>query len=82
MDGTLLCETAPFYMNWLVMLHRLLDDPAYTPTEPTTPTAVRPAGSAALVPSQPSYTLDGRRLVGQPSHVGVYINNGNKTVIK
>ena len=33
MDGTLLCETAPFYMNWLVMLHRLLDDKGYTPTE-------------------------------------------------
>ena len=33
MDGTLLCETAPFYMNWLVMLHRLLDDPGYTPTD-------------------------------------------------
>ena len=33
MDGTLLCETAPFYMNWLVMLHRLLDDTGYTPTE-------------------------------------------------
>ena len=33
MDGTLLCETAPFYMNWLVMLHRLLDAPDYTPTK-------------------------------------------------
>lgn len=33
MDGTLLCETAPFYMNWLVMLHRLLDDTGYAPTE-------------------------------------------------
>lgn len=33
MDGTLLCETAPFYMNWLVMLHRLLDDASYTPTD-------------------------------------------------
>lgn len=33
MDGTLLCETAPFYMNWLVMLHRLLDDQGYTPTD-------------------------------------------------
>lgn len=33
MDGTLLCETAPFYMNWLVMLHRLLDDQEYTPTD-------------------------------------------------
>ena len=43
MDGTLLCETAPFYMNWLVMLHRLLDDPGYTPTE-----ELRAFGEAAL----------------------------------
>ena len=58
-------------------------DTIYGPdVKPTTPTAVRPAGSAALVPSQPSYTLDGRRLIGQPSHAGVYIYNGVKRVIK
>jgi len=28
------------------------------------------------------YTLDGRRLVGKPSHAGVYINKGIKVVIK
>ena len=28
------------------------------------------------------YSLDGRRIVGKPSTKGVYINNGNKVVIK
>ena len=28
------------------------------------------------------FTLDGRRLDGKPSRAGVYINNGNKVVIK
>ena len=28
------------------------------------------------------YSLDGRKLDGKPSHVGVYINNGRKVVIK
>lgn len=30
-DGTLLCETAPYYSNWLFMFHRYLHDPGYTP---------------------------------------------------
>lgn len=30
-DGTLLCETAPYYANWLFMFHRYLHDPSYTP---------------------------------------------------
>jgi hypothetical protein len=28
------------------------------------------------------YSLDGRRIVGKPSTKGVYINNGNKVIIK
>ena len=28
------------------------------------------------------YSIDGRRLVGKPSHRGVYINNGKKLIIK
>ena len=28
------------------------------------------------------YTLDGRKLKGRPSAKGVYINNGNKVVMK
>jgi hypothetical protein len=28
------------------------------------------------------YTLDGRRLTGQPVRKGIYINNGKKMVVK
>ena len=28
------------------------------------------------------YTLDGRKLIGKPTQCGIYINNGNKVVIK
>ena len=28
------------------------------------------------------FTLDGRRLYGQPTQKGVYINNGRKLVVK
>jgi len=28
------------------------------------------------------YTLDGRRLSGKPTQKGVYINNGNKVMMK
>ena len=31
-DGTLLCETAPFYFDWMLCLHRMQNDPSYTPT--------------------------------------------------
>lgn len=31
-DGTLLCETAPFYFDWMLYIHRLQNDPTYTPT--------------------------------------------------
>ncbi len=32
-DGTLMCETAPFYFDWMLCLHRLEDDPGFKPTE-------------------------------------------------
>jgi phosphoserine phosphatase len=32
-DGTLLCETAPTYFNWLLYIHRFLYDDTFTPTE-------------------------------------------------
>jgi len=28
------------------------------------------------------YSLDGRRIVGKPSTKGIYVNNGNKVIIK
>ena len=32
-DGTLVCETAPFYMNWILCFHRYLHDASYVPDE-------------------------------------------------
>lgn len=31
-DGTLLCETAPYYLNWMLTCHRYLHDSSYTPS--------------------------------------------------
>lgn len=33
MDGTLLCETAPYYFNWMLFFHRFLHDDSFTPSE-------------------------------------------------
>ena len=33
MDGTILCEKAPVYVDYCLTLHRVLDDPAYNATE-------------------------------------------------
>ena len=32
-DGTLMCETAPFYFNWMLFFHRYLHDSSFTPAE-------------------------------------------------
>lgn len=32
LDGTLVCETAPSYFEWMMYLHRVFSDPTYTPT--------------------------------------------------
>ena len=33
MDGTILCEKAPIYIDWCMTMYRVLDDPTYEPTE-------------------------------------------------
>ncbi|MCR5176973.1 MAG: haloacid dehalogenase-like hydrolase [Anaerovibrio sp.] len=33
LDGTILCETTPSYFEWMMHIHRALNDPSYTPTE-------------------------------------------------
>ena len=33
MDGTFLCERAPVYADYMLLLHRVQDDPSYTPTD-------------------------------------------------
>lgn len=32
LDGTLICETAPTYFEWLLYLHRVLEDETYAPS--------------------------------------------------
>ena len=32
-DGTLMCETAPYYFNWMLFFHRYLHDDSFTPEE-------------------------------------------------
>lgn len=32
-DGTLICETAPYYFNWMLFFHRYLHDSTFTPPE-------------------------------------------------
>jgi hypothetical protein len=33
MDGTILCELAPIYLDWCLTMHRVLDDPSYNATD-------------------------------------------------
>lgn len=33
LDGTLLCETAPYYFNWMLFFHRYLHDNTFNPPE-------------------------------------------------
>ena len=33
LDGTLMCETAPYYFNWMLFFHRYLHDSTFTPSE-------------------------------------------------
>ena len=33
MDGTILCERAPVYMDWCLTMYRVLDDPTFNATE-------------------------------------------------
>ena len=36
MDGTFVCETAPYYFEWMLYLERVLNDKSYTPSEEET----------------------------------------------
>ena len=33
MDGTFLCERAPVYADYMLLLHRVFDDPSFTPSD-------------------------------------------------
>ena len=60
-DGTLFCETAPTYFDWLLFAKRVLDDPTYnaTPRQRAMAVATRVSGSA------PGLTLEREELMAE-----------------
>mgnify|MGYP002624906123 FL=1 len=70
LDGTLFCETNPTYFDFQLFIHRVLDDPSYTPSEDQLAVAttfrdtgyVPPLGAAyekMLASAYAGFTLDG-----------------------
>ena len=51
MDGTILCEKAPYYFDHCLAMHRILDDPTYTATPEERETATRIRESARDIES-------------------------------
>ena len=54
MDGTLLCEKAPVYVDWCMLMHRVFDDPTYNaPAEyKETCNKIRESTSKGVVPEE------------------------------
>ena len=54
LDGTLICETAPTYFEWLLYLHRVLEDDTYQPSAEARDYAlqVRAAVESKVVPAE------------------------------
>ena len=54
LDGTLICETAPTYFEWLLYLHRVLEDDTYQPSAEAYDYAlqVREAVESKVVPAE------------------------------
>ena len=86
MDGTLLCEKAPIYVDWCMLLHRVFDDPTYNaPAEyKETCTKIRESANKGVVPED----LDPKKnemLVNAfkdmtPEDFRAYVNNFIDTV--
>lgn len=58
LDGTLVCETAPSYFEWMMYLHRVFDDPTFKPTKEQLATAevIKKAVYARSVPGDMMWT--------------------------
>ncbi len=58
LDGTLVCETAPSYFEWMMYLHRVYADSAFRPTEKQLATAeeIKKAVYAHSVPGEMMWT--------------------------
>ncbi len=54
LDGTLICETAPTYFEWLLYLHRVLEDDTYQPSAEAHDYAqkVREAVDSKVIPAE------------------------------
>lgn len=54
LDGTLICETAPTYFEWLLYLHRVLEDDSYQPSAEAYDYAlqVREAVDSKVIPAE------------------------------
>lgn len=54
LDGTLICETAPTYFEWLLYLHRVLEDDTYQPSAEAYDYAlqVREAVDSKVIPAE------------------------------
>lgn len=54
LDGTLICETAPTYFEWLLYLHRVLEDDTYQPSAEALDYAlqVREAVDSKVIPAE------------------------------
>ena len=52
MDGTLYCEKAPIYIEWLMYCHRVLEDPSYEASEELIAVAdeIREAAKSGVIP--------------------------------
>ena len=58
LDGTLVCETAPSYFEWMMYLYRVFDDPNFTPTaeQRATGEIIKKAVYARSVPGDMMWT--------------------------
>lgn len=58
LDGTLVCETAPSYFEWMMYLYRVFDDPTFhaTPAQIATAQVIKEAVYARSVPGDMMWT--------------------------
>lgn len=58
LDGTLVCETAPSYFEWMMYLYRVFDDPTFkaTPEQLATAEVIKKAVYARSVPGDMMWT--------------------------
>ncbi len=73
LDGTLICETAPTYFEWLLYLHRVLEDETYQPSAEAYNYAmqVREAVDGKVIPAEMDW---GEAWAQNAAFVGMTLN--------